>query len=499
MNEFTEKLAVQRTENSSARIVVSREQLVFAVVLLMGLLLGLVLGATVLSYVITIVAILTLCYLGLVVFNLYLILNGTADGARVTMEMHTNLRAESGLPLYSIMVPLYKESSVLPHLVHNLMALDYPVDKLEIFLLMEADDQAMLQAVKTIRLPAHFQVIEVPVSHPRTKPKALNYGLQFVHGDYCVVYDAEDQPEPDQLLKAVAAFRHLPLKVVCLQAMLAYHNPAHNLLTRFFASEYSSWFGFYIPGMAKRNLLMLLGGTSNHFRTNALVKLGGWDPYNVTEDADLGIRLARAGYFIRVLDSTTWEEANARPWSWVKQRSRWIKGYLQTYLAHMRDPIQLYKELGLGRFVTFQFMVGISPLTNIMNPVFWTLTAIYLLTRAPWIEVLYPGWMLYLGSLSLFVGNYFGLAVSLSGALRQNQYTSMMIMLFTPLYWLLMSVAGWRAFWQLIVNPHYWDKTQHGVDATPVTTLPPVTGWLADEADLETATVTKPRRVSISE
>jgi glycosyltransferase XagB len=498
MTEFTDKLARQRTDRSSAHIVVSREQLAFGVVLVIGLLIGLLLGATVLGYLITTVAILTLCYLGLVIFNLHLIVNGTAQDARVAAGTRTHADDEKALPLYSIMVPLYKEASVLPSLIRNLKALDYPEDKLEIFLLLEADDQVMLQAIKAIQMPAHFQVIEVPVSHPRTKPKALNYGLQFVRGDYCVVYDAEDRPDPDQLLKAVAAFRHLPLKVVCLQAMLAYHNPTHNLLTRFFASEYSSWFGLYIPGMAKRNLLMLLGGTSNHFRTSALTRLGGWDPYNVTEDADLGIRLVRAGLSIRVLDSTTWEEANSRPWSWVKQRSRWIKGYLQTYLAHMRDPLQLFKELGAGRFLTFQFMVGISPLTNIVNPVFWLLTAIYLLTRASWIEALYPGWLLYLGSLSLFVGNYFGLAVSLSGALRQQQYTSILVMLFTPVYWLLMSIAGWRAFWQLIVNPHYWDKTQHGLDVAPVPTSSAVRGWLAEEAELE-ATVTKPRRATSSD
>lgn len=454
---------VLKTFDSSARQRLNTFQKLVLWLIPVLLITGLLLGIHPSSYLLGFVTLATLGYLGLLAFNVYLVISSSAQGALLDVTDEARQLDRSTLPTYGVMVPLYKETGVLDDLIRNLCQLDYPVNKLKILLLLEGDDTEMIHAVNARKLPEHFKVLLVPPSEPRTKPKALNIGLQHLQAEYLVVYDAEDKPEPDQLLKAVAAFRRLGPEVICLQAMLAYHNPRQNLLTRFFAAEYASWFTLYIPGLARNGWLFLLGGTSNHFRTEALHKIGAWDPYNVTEDADLGIRIARDGYRVRAIKSITWEEANSRPISWVKQRSRWIKGYMQTYLAHMRHPLRLLRQMGWQRFIAFQFMVGIAPFSNLINPVFWTLTAIYLLTRWEFIEQLFPVPLIYLGTISLLLGNMITIYISLTGSLLQRDYGGIKWMLLTPAYWVLMSIAAWKAFQQLIFKPHYWEKTQHGL------------------------------------
>ncbi len=456
------KMMLKPLESSAKNPLSSNQKLFF--LLVPGLLIaGLLSGIHPMHYLLAFVTVMTISYLGLLAFNVFLVLSSARKGALLDVEADLEHLDRDDLPTYAVMVPLYKETWVLDDLIHNLCQLEYPVDKLKILLLLEGDDTEMIQAVNARELPAHFKVLLVPPSQPRTKPKALNIGLQHIKAEYIVVYDAEDKPEPDQLLKAVAAFRKLGPEVVCLQAMLAYHNPHQNLLTRFFAAEYASWFTLYIPGLAHNGWLFLLGGTSNHFRTWSLRKIGAWDPYNVTEDADLGIRIARAGYQVRAIKSITWEEANSRPISWVKQRSRWIKGYMQTYLAHMRHPLRLWQQMGWKRFIAFQFMVGVAPFSTLINPVFWTFTADYLLTRWEFIEQLFPFPLIYLGAISLLAGNMITIYISLTGSLLQRDFGGIKWMLLTPVYWVLMSIAAWKALQQLIFKPHYWEKTQHGL------------------------------------
>lgn len=430
---------------ASAQQQLSRGQKIALVGLGIALILGLLVGLSPLAYLRAFIGVVTLAYLTQFLFNNFLILTASTPSAERELNVNLTQLDLDALPSYSVMVPLFKETAVVEHLIHHLSQLKYPPQKLQIMLLLEEDDDDMIAAVCSRPLPPGFEVVIVPRSLPRTKPKALNIGLRHVRGELCTIYDAEDRPDPLQLIKAVAAFEQSGSQVACIQGTLAYHNPRQNLLTRFFASEYSNWFQLYVPGLARHGLLFLLGGTSNHFKTAVLRKLGGWDAYNVTEDADLGIRLARAGYQVRAMSSVTWEEANSHGWNWIRQRSRWSKGYMQTYLVHMRDPLRLLRELGWARFVTFQIMVGIAPLTNLINPLFWGLTAVYWLTRSPFIEDLYPGAIFYVGSLLLFMGNYIGLYVSMSGALIQGQYASIKYMLLAHGYWLMMSVAAWRA------------------------------------------------------
>ena len=271
---------------------------------------------------------------------------------------------------------MYKEAAVFNQLVVSLSAFDYPHDKLDIILLLEADDKETINAVKRQPLPSYFRFLMIPTGYPRTKPRACNFGLLYACGEYIVIYDAEDQPESDQLRKVLNAFRQKANSVFCVQCRLNYYNVRQNTLTRLFTLEYSFWFDLLLIGLNIVKAPIPLGGTSNHFRTDALRSLGGWDAYNVTEDCDLGMRIALAGYETVVIDSTTWEEANSQIQNWVRQRSRWMKGYIQTYLVHMRNPARSFCRFGLKNFISFQLIVGGAPLVLLCAPFIWIMPGI---------------------------------------------------------------------------------------------------------------------------
>ena len=367
------------------------------------------------------------------------------------------------LPKYSILVPLYREAAVVPRLTASLAELDYPKAKLEILLLCEEEDDATIDAVLGSDLPPHFHLLVVPDSQPKTKPKACNYGIQQATGRFVVVYDAEDQPDPDQLKKVLLAWERSADNVICVQCKLNYFNPDQNLLTRFFAAEYATLFDLLLPGLDAAEAPIPLGGTSNHFDREALVELGAWDPFNVTEDADLGLRLHRAGYRTVMLNSTTLEEANSALGNWIRQRSRWVKGYFQTYLVHMRHPVRLLHEVGFKSFLSFQFMIG-GTVVFLLNPIFWTLTTLWLFTEAGLIQDLFPGFVYYAACLQLLVGNFVFMYLAIAGSMQRRLHHLVRYAAFSPLYWGLMSVGAWIGFLQLFTKPFYWEKTEHGLD-----------------------------------
>jgi cellulose synthase/poly-beta-1,6-N-acetylglucosamine synthase-like glycosyltransferase len=277
------------------------------------------------------------------------------------------------LPIYTVLIPLYREAAALPGLLAGLARLDYPKDRLDVKFILESDDFETAAALARLPKPPQAQTLFVPVLYPRTKPKALMYGLSFARGSYLVVYDAEDQPEPDQLRQALARFAALGPRTACLQARLNFYNARENWLCRLFAIDYCLWFDYLLPSLERLGAPVPLGGTSNHFRRDALLATGGWDPFNVTEDADLGIRLAREGYHVGTLASTTYEEAPSCLAAWLSQRSRWMKGYLQTYLVHNRDRGRLKRETGrTGLLVLDVFLFG-SVAAGLANPLLWTL------------------------------------------------------------------------------------------------------------------------------
>ena len=369
---------------------------------------------------------------------------------------------EKTLPTYTILVPLYREAEVLPNLVRCLSELDYPVEKLDIQLLIEEDDQQTQDACERIDLPAHFRPVIVPHSQPKTKPKACNYGLYLSEAEMLVIYDAEDRPQPDQLKKAVAAFRQLPDDVICLQAKLNYYNQRHNLLTRWFTSEYSVWFDLFLPGLTSAKAPVPLGGTSNHFKVGPLKELGGWDPFNVTEDCDLGVRMHKHGCYTAMIDSTTWEEANGELFSWIRQRSRWVKGYMQTYLVHMRDPLKLLRQLGPSGFFAFQMTIGGSLVCFLLNPIYWLMTATWFAFTPELISTMFPPVIYAMGTFCLFIGNFVFIYLAVAGCANRGYYDLVKYAVLTPVYWLLMSIGAYKALVQLIHKPHYWEKTDHG-------------------------------------
>lgn len=431
----------------------------------------------------TLVAFITFAYLIAGVYKIALLLRGERVGGA---SADAGNIGDDQLPLYSVLVPLYREGTIVPMLVQRLLDLDYPADRLDILLLVEDDDTDTRDALDACELPAHVQVIIVPPGQPRTKPRALNVGLAYASGEFIVVYDAEDRPERDQLRKAVDAFRALPRRVVCLQARLNFYNRHQSLLTRLFAIDYAIWYDMLLPGLVAKRAVVPLGGTSNHFRVVALRRMGGWDPYNVTEDADLGVRIARVGLQIRMLDSITWEEAVARTRPWVRQRSRWIKGYIQTYLVHMRRPTRLAREIGPRAYLDFQLLLGGTSLMLLINPIMWTLTLSYFVAKGTPLGATIAGLFppaLYYPALACLLANYVFFYTQLYIVVRRGYDDLARYALLGPLYWLLMSVGAWVGLFSLIRHPHYWAKTEHGVSLAAPTSAAyhaAVRGVLAD-------------------
>jgi cellulose synthase/poly-beta-1,6-N-acetylglucosamine synthase-like glycosyltransferase len=398
-------------------------------------------------------------------FNLYLVTSSMKDSSEYKVSS-AMIKIDRDWPTYTIFCPLYKEIAVLPQFVKAMSELDYPKDKLNIMLLLEEDDTETIGAAKSMNLDSQFNIVVVPHSLPKTKPKATNYGLILSKSEYAVIYDAEDIPEPDQIKKAVIAFETVPDDVACLQAKLNFYNPNQNVLTRMFTAEYSLWFNLTLVGLQNIKGPIPLGGTSNHFKSYVLDGLNGWDPYNVTEDCDLGIRLYKQGFRTGILDSYTFEEANSNLGNWLRQRSRWVKGYMQTFLVHTRKPRDIQKHNLDPHIFTFYLVVGGKVLSMLVNPLMWILTASYFVFRpiiGHTIESIYPTPIFYIAILTLIFGNLLYMYYFMIGSAHRGQWNLIKYVAVVPFYWLLMSVSAVYALYQLIVKPHYWEKTVHGL------------------------------------
>lgn len=412
------------------------------------------------------VGVLSFIYFVDVIFNLFLITRSLHNPPELSYtKKDLEYLQDKDLPMYTILCPLYKEANVLPHFLESIAKMDWPKEKLDVLLLLEEDDKETVEVAEAMDLPSYVRIIVVPDSQPKTKPKACNYGLHFAKGEYLVIYDAEDIPDPLQLKKVFHGFQNVPANVRCLQAKLNYHNPHQNLLTRFFTAEYSLWFDVVLTGLQSINTTIPLGGTSNHFRTEDLQSLQGWDPFNVTEDCDLGIRLFKRGFKTAVVDSITLEEANSNWGNWLRQRSRWIKGYMQTYLIHMRNPVYFFRKNGFHALL-FQLVVGGKLAFMFINPIMWALTISYFTLYAyvgETIESFYPSIVFYMAVTSLLFGNFLFIYYYMIGAAKREHWTLLKWVFLVPFYWLMVSWAACIALKQLITNPHYWEKTIHGL------------------------------------
>ena len=370
---------------------------------------------------------------------------------------------DAKLPIYTIICALYREAAIVDDLVAAIRALDYPPEKLDVKFVLEGDDHETRRALLGLNLGPPFEIIIAPPIGPRTKPKALNVALPFARGPFTVIYDAEDIPEPDQLRRALDAFRRGGNRLTCVQASLTINNIADNWRTRMFTANYAGQFDAFLPGLAALHLPFPLGGSSNHFRTAVLRKVGGWDPYNVTEDADLGIRLYRLGYRSAVLSSATYEEAPPPFVQWLKQRTRWYKGWMQTWLVHMRRPNRLWRELSPAGAIAFQIFFAANVLAALIHPLFmiglgYTLFAL----PTPWATAVMEN-AAPIFITSLCSGYASTIVLDLIGLRRRGLLRYAWVLALTPLHWLLLSLAAWRALFHLIYDPQRWEKTEHGL------------------------------------
>jgi cellulose synthase/poly-beta-1,6-N-acetylglucosamine synthase-like glycosyltransferase len=368
------------------------------------------------------------------------------------------------MPRYSVLVALYDEAEIVPELLVALGKLIWPRGKLEIKLVCEADDRATIDAIRAQDLRPLVEVIEVPKGLPRTKPRALAYALQMVSGDFVALYDAEDRPHPMQLVEAWQRFQASDSSLACVQAPLTISNRRRSMLARMFAFEYSGLFKGMLPFLSRNELILPLGGTSNHFRRDILDTIGGWDPFNVTEDADLGLRLKRFGYRTETISLPTEEIAPETLSEWLPQRTRWFKGWIQTWLVHMRDPRRLLGELGVASFLVSQILFAGMIVSALAHPLL-LMTLVFLLVDligGHEFSVVQSA-LLGIDLTNIVLGYAAFLLLGRSTLAGSERRHLLRIVLFTPVYWMLLSVAAWRAVWQLKRDPYLWEKTPHPV------------------------------------
>lgn len=371
--------------------------------------------------------------------------------------------ASDAIPtVVSIIVALYREADIAPRLVRRLARLDYPVELLDVILAVEAEDHITRDALAKAELPPWMRVVIVPEGQVKTKPRALNHALDHARGTIVGVYDAEDAPEPDQLLQVVARFQRSGPEVACLQGMLDYYNPRTNWLSRCFTIEYAGWFRLVLPGLARLGLVVPLGGTTLFFRREVLDKLGAWDAHNVTEDADLGIRLARHGYRTELIDTVTQEEANCRPLPWIKQRSRWIKGYMMTWAVHMRQPGLLWRQLGPRGFIGFQVLFLGTIAQFLLAPLLWSFMLLPFGFDHPLYNAL-PIVAVWTIAGIFFLSEAANILIGAIGLGRTRHGLSPLWVLTLKVYYPLASLAAYKGLLELATRPFYWDKTTHGL------------------------------------
>ena len=370
------------------------------------------------------------------------------------------------LPKVTILVPLFRETEIARHLLTRLQKLNYPRDLLDVCLVTESDDATTRATLGQATLPLWLRAIVVPQGTLRTKPRALNYAMNFAKGSIIGVYDAEDAPDPDQLLDVAATFAARPRDVACLQGVLDYYNSASNWLTRCFTIEYAAWFRVILPGFQRLGLVVPLGGTTLFFRRDILEELGGWDAHNVTEDADLGIRLARFGYRTELIQTVTQEEANGRFWPWIKQRSRWLKGYAITYAVHMRNPARLWRDLGAFRFWGVQVLFAGTLAQFLLAPVLWTFWIVPFGLTHPFVDLITPTqfWLLIAMFFASEAISLWVMALALYKARKVWLVKWALSLLF---YFPLASIGAYKGLLELAWKPYYWDKTTHGVLLPP--------------------------------
>ena len=380
------------------------------------------------------------------------------------LEDHPIAAPQGPYPIYSVLVALHKEAGIVPQLCACLNKLNWPASRLEVLFICEESDLPTIEALKTAPQSAAFRTVTVPDFGPQTKPRALTYALPMTSGEFVVVYDAEDRPHPDQLMEAYSRFQREPMRMACLQAPLVITNKAQNMLTRMFAFEYLALFSGMLPFLAANQRILPLGGTSNHFRRSVLMEAGKWDPYNVTEDADLGTRLFRLGYRVGMLSKPTLEDAPPSLYQWLPQRTRWFKGWMQTWLLHMRKPSAFLVQAGFKNFLTFQVLTFGMVLSAMVYPMMLIEMAVQIVSiaRNSAYGLSHYGLAIFaVDFANIILGHMSFVLLGSRASSNWRALTGLRVLATLPFYWTLLSLAAWRAVWQLARKPHHWEKTAH--------------------------------------
>jgi len=411
---------------------------------------------------ITLSASIALFYFGLMIFKLLVVWQAISQPLISFTDEEIASVKEHDLPNYTLLIPLLREEKVISQIIEAITAIDYPKDKLDVIITLEEYDHKTIDSIKKVNLPAYFKILILPNVTPKTKPKALNVAFPQTKGEFVVIYDAEIIPDSDQLKKAYLAFKKYP-DIGCLQTRLDHYNANQNIITRLFNAEFSFYYDLFLPGLQKMGYPIPLSGHSTHFRRSILEKIGAWDPYNVAEDCDIGIRLHRKGYKTEILNSFSKEEATSNLNDWMKQRSRWMKGFIQTSIVHLRHPLRFKNEIGgWSNLLGFLFTVPGTVIINILNLFYWILLLGWFITGSVLIQSFFPGPILYLSVISFVLGNVMFTWLNLIGAYKRKRYSMVKYSLLSSVYWILLAIATVRALIQIILNPYHWEKTNHG-------------------------------------
>ena len=448
----------ERHPEFSARRTVTRGQALAAVGFSVALVAGLLAAQSATSFAVNMVA----AFLFLAVAGLRFV--AAAFAARWQPSMTSAATGDvAETPVYTVLVPLHGEAALVEDVVRALLRLDWPREKLDVKLLLEAGDEATIAAARAAVRGTPFEIVTVPHGQPRTKPRALAYALPLARGALITVYDAEDRPHPAQLRRAWEAFRQGSRDLACVQAVLTIDNDDEGWLPRLFAIEYAALFDGLLPALAALGMPVPLGGTSNHFRRRILEKIGGWDAFNVTEDADVGVRLARFGYRTDVIACPTFEEAPIDAGTWLRQRTRWFKGWMQTWLVHTRQPVRLIRDLGLAGAAVFAITSLGIVVSAMVYPIYIATVCVALANPlALWTNGGAPhAAALGLYLFNLVAGHAAMALLSLRALRRRGRGHLALAILSLPVYWLFMSLAAYRAAAELVMRPHHWSKTPH--------------------------------------
>jgi cellulose synthase/poly-beta-1,6-N-acetylglucosamine synthase-like glycosyltransferase len=403
------------------------------------------------------------------------------------------------LPLISILLPVYREEITLPNLVKSIANSDYPKDKLDVRILVEPDDYPTLKTIMSLadqtsmangikyniygfptsirvweETDIHIDYIHLNPPGARTKANSLNQGLAKANGDIVTIYDAEDKPDPKQLRKMATYMLRHP-DVACVQARLAYYNPDQSIITKLFSIEYIQHYLLLLPSLYSMKKVILLGGTSNFFRIEILKRLNGWKTDNVTEDADMGVRLARLGYKVVPIDTITWEEAPPKIYPWIRQRTRWNKGYLYTLGVHLKNPLSLIRDVGFGStlFLVYQLFSPIAYFVSIPGWFFFVsfwLNYFGILSTMPlagWIQEAYESnsVIFYLSLLTFIFGVIYTPIMAQEALFRQGDRYALKKVKYAylmPFYMYLQCIPATIAIFELLFRPKVWHKTYHG-------------------------------------